>query len=136
MIAQEFAAFVGLASAGQQIFGASPYYQALFSDKNKNTPDFESAVKTKYTKLAGLYPDQNYHVTVSCDTVECVDRNGQNLFAWTSATAKVISLCPSWFDDIKKAKAADVLTRCQPDSPDARKWNKLSQFKKTKGCLF
>lgn len=133
MIAQEFATFVGLANAGKHIFGASSYYQALFSDENKNTPGFEIAVQTKYGKLADLYPDQNYKVTVTCVTDLCVDQNGNNLFAWTSPSAKVINLCPSWFDDSKKKKAADVVTECQPGNPKAGNWQRLSQFKKTKG---
>lgn len=133
MIAQEFATFVGLASAGTQIFGSSAYYQALFSNKNKATPGFELAVQTKYRKLAALYPDNNYNVIVQCDTVQCVDANGNNLFAWTSHSARIINLCPSWFDDAKKAKAADVLSQCQPGSPNTGNWARLSQFKKTKG---
>ncbi|KAI9880618.1 MAG: hypothetical protein M1830_001969 [Pleopsidium flavum] len=132
MIAQEFATFQGLASAGKGVFAASPYYQTLFSDKNKNTPGFELAVQTKYTKLAALFPDQNYKVAVTCVTDQCVDQNGNNLFAWTSPTGKTINLCPSWFDNSKKAKAADVVTQCQPGNAHTGNWAKLSQFKKTK----
>lgn len=136
MIAQEFASMVALATKGSHIVGASRYYQALFSTTNKNSPGFEVAVQTKYGKLAALANDPNYKVVVSCITDQCVDANGNNLFAWTSPGQKQINLCPSWFDDAKKVKAADVLSQCQQGAPQEGSWSNLSQFKKTKGSGF
>lgn len=133
MIAQEFASMVAIATKGSQIFGASPYYQALFSKANKDSIGFELAVQTKYGKLAALANDANYKVVVSCMTQQCIDADDNHLFAWTSPGQKQLNLCPRWFDNAKKVQAADVLKQCQPGAPEEGQWSHLSQFKKTKG---
>ena len=133
LIAEELASMTNIATAGSRVVGASAFYQAMFSQDNKNQPGFEIAVQTKYQKLSQLARDNNYKVKIICITDQCVDSNGKALFAWTSPSQKTINLCPSWFDNAKKARAADVLRDCQSSSPNSPNWSKLSQFKRSKG---
>ena len=133
LIAEELASMTNIATAGSRVVGASAFYQAMFSQDNKNEPGFEIAVQTKYRKLSQLALDNTYKVKIICITEQCVDSNGQALFAWTSPSQKTINLCPNWFDNAKKARAADVLKDYQSSSPNSPNWSRLSQFKRTKG---
>ena len=134
LIAEELASMTNIATAGSRVVGASASYQAMFSQANKNEPGFEIQVQTKYRKLSQLAFDNTYKVKVTCITFECVDMQGNARFAWASPSQKTINICPNWFDNAKKARAADVLRDCQSNSPNSPNWSRLSQFKASKGA--
>lgn len=128
----EFASAIIITTAGRNVHESSPYYQALLSAQNKNDFGFELQVQSKYGKLAALPADKDYKVAVTCVTRDCQELDGRDRYAWASYSARQINLCPAWFDDSRRARSSDVLSQCQPDSPDSDKWSKLSQFKVTK----
>lgn len=129
LITQELSAVRTMAQKGKTLTASSQYYQTIFSAANKDTPGFELVVQGKYGKLFDLPADKNKKYKIECKTDGCTGTR----FAWADPTEGKINLCPRWFDNTLKARTVDIMSDCQPGSPNAGKWDNLAQFKGSKG---